>query len=224
VARVERIDAVVIVLIGAMYLVFAYLLTWFDSFPELATKCQFLLMMGTIGVMARMFWAFGFQEYLRPDLNVSGSRLFLTIVSALMLVLTAGAVWSQIQPGLSLPFLAGTTVTVKKAFFSLAAISEELFFTWAILLGGIVLLGQRSLVFYEALRIPAEPLALIGASLLFAMWHTAVYGTATTALSLMFVYRFLFGLSYILAGYLWGERYMGIAMLSHVTINLLAVS
>jgi len=223
-SKIERVDPVIIVLIGAMFLVFAYLLTWFDQFPELAQKCQFLLMMGTIGIMSRFFWAFGFGEYIRPDLNVSGARIFFTAVSAMLLVVTAGAIWQRIMPGLSLPFLAGTTVTVQKAFFGLAAISEELFFTWAILLGGIVLLSHRSLVFFEALPIPGEPIALIGASLLFSMWHTAVYGTATAALSLMFVYRFLFGMSYILAGYIWGERYLGIAMLAHVTINLLAVA
>jgi len=78
----ERVDPIVILLIATMFLVFAYLLTWFDKHPDLAIKCQFLLMLGVIGVLGRFFWAFGFQQYIRPSANISGGRAFMTAVSA----------------------------------------------------------------------------------------------------------------------------------------------
>jgi len=202
------VDPIVILLIGTMFLVFAYLLTWFDKHPDLAIKCQFLLMLGVIGVLGRFFWAFGFQQYIRP---------------AALLVASAGVIWAQIRAGSSFEFLAGTTITVRRAFFSLAAVSEELFFIWGIMLGGISILSSRSLMLFESIRLPGELISLVGTSFLFALWHVAVYGTGA-ALQLMFIYRMLFGLSYLASGWMWGERYLGIPLLAHITINLIATS
>jgi len=220
-SKLERIDPLVIILSVAMFLVFAYLLTWSGKHPDLAQKSMFLLMFGVMGILGRFFWAFAFGEYIKISPNLPVSRAMLTAISAMFIVMAAGTIWGQIRPGMSLEFLAGTTITVQRAFFALAAISEELFFTWGVLLGGIALLSNRSLYFFETVKLPGELISLVGTCLLFALWHTAVYGTGAP-LQLMFVYRFLFAGSYLLSGWIWGERYLGIAMLAHVSINLIA--
>jgi len=76
---------------------------------------------------------------------------------------------------------------------------------------------------FESIRLPGELISLVGTSFLFALWHVAVYGTGP-ALQLMFIYRMLFGLSYLASGWMWGERYLGIPLLAHITINLIATS
>lgn len=216
----ERIDALVLIMVGAMLGIFAYLLTWFKTNPELAQMAQIMLIFGIIGIMAR-FFALLMGERVAFSMNLPGARAVPIALSAGMLVVGAGAIWGQIQPGLSVDFLAGTTINVQRAYFVLAAIAEECFFQWGVLLFGVALLSNRSLVFMESLKLPGEPIALVGASILFAVWHVAVYGTGPE-FQLMFVYRFLFGLSYLLPGYLWGERYVGVAMLAHAAINYIA--
>jgi len=224
--QVERIGPVVIILISTMILVFAYILTWADTNPKLAQASMSLLVMAMIGIMGRFAWAFIGGQQIRPTLDFSVSRLGLTALSATFLVIAAAGMWKAIQAEMiskgSVAFLAGTTITIQRAFYVLAAISEECFFTWGIMLGGIVLLSNRKILFLEKVPFPGTAMALLGSCVLFAIWHTAVYGTGEI-LQLMFIYRLLFGMSYIISGMLWGEKSIGIAMLAHATINFVAV-
>jgi len=208
-------------MLGVAMLTFSYLMTWFDENQPLATKCNFLLVLLVTGVVARLLWWLVFRESLRGDLHFSSGRMVITAISAGLLVATASRLWVVVKAGMSAEFLAGASINVQRAFYVLAAVSEESFFCWAVLLGGLVLLGNRQLVLLEKLPLPGWPIALFGTSILFAVWHAAVYGTGAM-LQMMFFYRLLFGFSYIASEWFWGEKYLGIAMLAHATINYLA--
>jgi len=208
-----------------MFLIFMWLTTWYDDYPAMATKANFVLVMGILGLIGLVAWGIVGGRKLNITTNFSAVRLALTILTAMMIVGAAAGIWAQIQArmiaGGAFSFLAGQTLDVNRAFLVLIAVAEELFFNWGILLGLVVIFANRRVIFDSRIPFPGILIALVAASLIFAVFHGAVYGY-TNALWLMFIYRMLMGGSYVMSGYLWGENNIAPAMVAHATINFLA--
>jgi len=217
----ERISVWLVVLIVLGLLAHGYNMTQIDQDSDLAVKSHFFLIIMVVGLVVRGAMAAVFNYKLVPDMRPNAYKLALYMVFAGILIMSSGAIWSMTAPEAP-GFLAGATVTQVKLFYTFGAVAEEIFWIWGIFLPLCVVFGIFSVsLFGRKLPFPPWTLALLTVCILFAVFHRAVYETAPQ-LWLMFVYRAVFTLSYILSAWWGGTRDITIAVLAHMTVNYLA--
>lgn len=217
--NVEQIDSFALMLIGFGIMSLVFLMTWVDDYPDLSIKATMMLVMAAIAMSTRLPTAILGLSRVRFVRGLDPAYFSTIVLGGVVCSVSAGVIYMLfVRPFIQAAFLEQASAVVSLLFYILAAVCEELFWLWIPFAGLAAVLGNRTVQIGGGVGIPGLAIGFACSTILFPMYHMAVYGTDMSAFFALLVYRLVLNLSYVLSG-----RILAIPILGHIAINVTSV-